>query len=322
MGIVTYALGLHQKQNWGGRYQELSPAMALLEESHRLGASGIMVDLNSKDAPVIDQLRHRAEQYGMYIEASIMPPKSAEDVARFESDVRLSQAAGATLARTVLFPGRRYEQFKSMDDFREYGKRAEQALQWAAPVLSRNKFHLALENHKDQRVPEKLALLQRIGNEFVGICLDVGNSFTLLEDPLEVVRGYAPYTLTVHLKDQAVRENETGFLFADVPMGKGFLSLPEIVQIFRQAKPHAHFGLELITRDALNVPVLTPGYWTTLSDLPATELARTLRTIRAHQTPEPFESVSALSPAKQMELETRNLQESIAYDCARLDLKA
>src|SRR6185369_9139257 len=97
MGIVTYALALHQKNNWGGRYQGLTPALALLEESRRFGAAGIMVDLGAKDASQIEELRRRAEQYGMYIEASIMPPKSAEDVARFEEGVRLAKAAGASL---------------------------------------------------------------------------------------------------------------------------------------------------------------------------------------------------------------------------------
>src|SRR6266478_8983665 len=51
MGIVTYALGIHQKNEWGGRHQGLTPALALLEESHRLGASGIQVDLIAQDAP-------------------------------------------------------------------------------------------------------------------------------------------------------------------------------------------------------------------------------------------------------------------------------
>src|SRR5712671_3997050 len=71
MGIVTYAFGIHQKNQWAGRHQGLSPALALLEESHALGAAGIQVDLGPQDAGQADRLRTQAESYGMYIEASI-----------------------------------------------------------------------------------------------------------------------------------------------------------------------------------------------------------------------------------------------------------
>ena len=272
-----------------------------------------MADFGAKDAPTINEVRRRSEEYEMYIEASIMPPKSADDVARFESDVRLAQAAGASLARTVVFPGRRYEQFKTLADFKDHEKRALQLLQWAVPVLEKQKFQLAVENHKDQRVPEKLELLKTLGSEYVGICVDVGNSFTLLEDPLETVRAYAPYAMAVHLKDQAVRENETGFLFADVPLGEGFLPLQEMVRVLKQAKPAIHLGLELITRDALDVPVLRPDYWVTMPDVPATELAQALKVVRAHSSRNPFAVVSSLPAMKQMALETHNLKQSMTF---------
>src|SRR6185369_1454862 len=107
------------------------------------------------------------------VEASIMPPKSAEDAARFEESVRLAKAAGASLARTVLFPGRRYEQFKSMAEFQDHSRKALQSLQWAVPVLAKHEFQLAVENHKDQRISEKLDLLEKVSSEHIGVCVDV-----------------------------------------------------------------------------------------------------------------------------------------------------
>jgi len=160
MGIVTYAFGIHQKNQWGGRHQGLPPALAMLEECHRLGAGGIMVDLGAEDAPQATELRRRAEQYQMFVEGSISPPKTADDVNRFDGDVRIAQTAGAELARTAILPGRRYEQFKSLAEFREYEQSGLQSLQLAAPVLARHKFRLAVENHKDQRVSEKLETLK------------------------------------------------------------------------------------------------------------------------------------------------------------------
>src|SRR5262245_28616983 len=253
MGIVIYALGIHQKYKWAGRHTGLSPAVALLEEANLFGAAGIQVELSQADAPHISELRRRAEGHGMYIEVSIQTPRDADDVARFENDIRLAKQAGATLARTVIFPGRRYEQFKSLAEYRQYEQRGLESLQRAAPVLARHQFRLAVENHKDQRIPEKFATLQRVGSEFIGVCVDFGNNFALMEDPMETVRAFAPLAFTVHIKDQAVQPDTEGFLFGDMALGGGFLDLPAMVKVLRDASLDINFNLETITRDALKV---------------------------------------------------------------------
>jgi sugar phosphate isomerase/epimerase len=320
MGIVTYAFGIHQKNKWAGKHQGLSPALALLEEAHELGTAGIQSEISLQDAPLASELRRRAESYGMYVEASISPPKSAEDVNRFEQGVITAQSAGAVLARGVIMPGRRYEEFKSIAEFRKAEQHGLQSLQWAEPVLARRKFRLAIENHKDQRVAEKLETIKRVGSENIGLCVDVGNSFTLMEDPLEIARAYAPYAFTVHFKDQAVRENPQGFWFADVPLGEGFLDLAAIIKILRDARPDIHLNLELITRDPLNVPILKDEFWTTLPDVPARDLARVLQTIKTHGAPKPFVKVTELPVEKQLALESSNVSQSLVYAREHLGL--
>src|SRR5206468_9872189 len=128
------------------------------------------------------------------------------------------------------------EEFKTLEEFRRAEQRGKQSLEWAVPVVAKHRFKLAVENHKDQRIAEKLEMIRSLGSEFIGLCVDVGNSFTLMEDPLEVARAYAAYAFTVHFKDQAVRENPQGFWFADVPLGEGFLDLPAIIKTLRASK--------------------------------------------------------------------------------------
>jgi sugar phosphate isomerase/epimerase len=320
MGIVTYAFGIHQKNQWAGRHQGLAPALALLEEAHDLGAAGIQVEIRAQEAAPAAELRRRAESYGMYIEASVAPPKSADDVERFEADVQAAQSAGATLARTVIMPGRRYEQFKSLEEFRQAEQRGIQSLQWAETVLARHRLRLAIENHKDQRIAEKLATIKRLGSEYIGLCVDVGNSFTLMEDPLEIARAYAPYAFTIHFKDQAVRETPDGFLFADVPLGEGFLDLPALIKILCDSKPEIHLNLELITRDPLNVPVLNDDFWVTMPDVLARDLARVLGVVKSRSSPRPFVNVSQLPVDQQLALESSNVTQSLAFARDRLGL--
>jgi len=320
MGIVTYAFGIHQKNQWGGRHQDMPSALALLEESHRLGAAGIQADLAGLETPQAVELRRRGEKYQMYLEATLITPRAADDVARFEKDVQLAKTAGATLGRTAILPGRRYEEFKSLAEFRRAEQHGLQSLQWAEPVLARHGFHLAVENHKDQRITEKLETIKGVNSEYVGICVDVGNSFTLMEDPIATVRAFAPFALTVHFKDQAVRESEAGFWFADVALGEGFIDLPAILKVLRNVKPGIHLNLEVITRDPLSVPVLLPDFWVTMPDTPASELAHTLRLVKTKSARKDFVKVSELPADQQLAFELRNVEQSFTHAREHLGL--
>lgn len=274
--------------------------------------------LGVRDDAYTRTLREKAEQYGMFIEGIVSPPGGPADVARFDAQLATVQRAGAGVVRTVIMPGRRYEFFASDAQFRECAEHGRRTLELAEPVAAKHRVRLAVENHKDQRVPERIELLQRLSSPWVGACVDVGNSFALLEDPLAVVEAYAPWAVSVHLKDQALQEYQDGFLFGDAPLGKGFLDLKRMVHILRQAKPEIRFSLELITRDPLQVPCLSEKYWATLAEVPGTDLARTLRTVRQHaQTP--LARVSELTPADRAEVEEQNIRQSLAY--ARTELR-
>jgi sugar phosphate isomerase/epimerase len=216
------------------------------------------------------------------------------------------------VVRTVVVPGRRYEAFASREAFLEADRAGRQALEWAEPVAARYRVPLAIENHKDHRVSEKLAILEALSSEWVGVCLDTGNDIALLEDPLELVEAYAPWTLCVHLKDMAVWPHPDGFLLAEVPLGEGFLDLTTMVRVVRRARPEACFTLEMITRDPLRVPCLTEPYWAAFDAVPARALARTLALVRQHATPRPLPQVSSLPLADQVALEEENIRRCLA----------
>jgi 3-oxoisoapionate decarboxylase len=320
LGIVAYALLIHEKQNWAGRHTGLTPALAFLEECHRFGAGGIQYPLRAKDAPEVAELRRRSEQYAMHVEAILDPPRDVADLGRFERDVRLAKDAGANLARAVIMPGRRYEQFKTLDEFHEFEKRGLKSLQLAEPVLSRHRFRLAVENHKDQLVPEKLALLRTLSSEWIGLCVDVANNLALMEDPLEIVRAFAPFAFTVHIKDIVAKEYPDGWLLTDVAMGDGFLPLKQMVELLRTAKPDVRFNLETITRDPIKLPVRADAFWATLPGDRAPRLAR----VSAIMKPRPGigfpGDVSTLGAEQQLALERRHVERSLTYAREELHL--
>ena len=314
LGIVSYCLGIRQRLGPSGSGQRgLADPLGLLEYCHRLGAGGIQVALGTRDEAYASQLRRQAEQYEMFVEAVMGLPRNPADVERFEAGVQTAKQSGALAIRVVMMPGRRYERFASADEYRRFSEEGLKSLELAEPVAARHRVRLAVENHKDHRIPERLAVLKHLSSEYVGACVDTGNSFALLEDPIEVVEAYAPWAFAVHLKDQGVREYEEGFLLGDVPLGEGFLDLPKMVGILRGANPQLAFSLELITRDPLQVPCLTDKYWATFEGVSGRDLARTLRTVRAGASAEPLPRVSQLSAEEQIAREQQNVDKSLSY---------
>ncbi len=209
-------------------------------------------------------------------------------------------------------PAGAYEFFDSLEKFREYEAKGQMALEMAAPVAEKLQLPLAIENHKDQRNDARVALLEHISSEYVGACVDTGNSVALLEDPLETVAAFAPWAHSVHLKDQAVQLYDEGFLLADIPLGAGFLDLPAMVDLLREKRPDVRFTLELITRDPLKVPCLSEEFWATFPDVPGRDLARTLRAVREGST-DSLQYPSLLLPEKQVALEDSNVRTSLDY---------
>jgi sugar phosphate isomerase/epimerase len=313
LGIAIYAFGVRQQ---AGKQRDpkadLFEPLAFLKHCQRLGAGGIQSPLGVRDEQYAGTLRRQAERGGMFIEGIIETPTDANRLERFEAEVRTAARVGARALRTAILPGRRYEYFDSVEKYREFAERGRRSLELAEPVLARHRVPLAVENHKDSRLPERLELLKRISSEWIGACVDVGNSIALLEDPMAVVEAYAPWALSVHLKDHAVSEYPEGFLLADVPLGQGFLDLKKMVALLRQAKPELHFTLEVITRNPLKVPCLTEKYWITFADVPGRDLARTLRMVRDRRAPA-LPEVAALSVEDQIAREAANVNDSLVF---------
>jgi sugar phosphate isomerase/epimerase len=265
-----------------------------------------------RDEGYCAKLREKAASYRMFIEANVGPPRGADELDQFEAELRTAKACGTGIARTVIMPGRRYEQFSSLDEFKQFAQRGQRALELAEPVAAKHRVRLAVENHKDQRLDERVALFKHLDSEWIGACVDVGNSIALLEDPVDTAKAFAPWAVCVHLKDQAVREYEDGFLLADIPLGEGFIDLKQVVAVLRAAKPGIAFSLEMITRDPLKVPCLTQKYWATMPDVPGADLAAMLRAVRARPAKE-LAAISNLPVERQAAVELEGVRASLRY---------
>ena len=289
--------------------------MEFLEHCNKLGAAGIQAPIHGD--PV--QLRRRAEELGMYIEAWTQLPQNG-DTSAFKQSLKVAQAAGAIALRTACLGSRRYETFKALEQWRDFVQSSNASIAAALPTLDQYKIPLGLENHKDWTADEMHALLDKHSSEFLGVCLDFGNNISLLDDPMYVVEKLAPYTVSTHLKDMAVEPCTDGFLLSEVMLGSGMLDLQRMIALVRQARPRTRFSLEMITRDPLNVPCLEDGYWVTFPERSGLYLERTLRLVEKQRARDPLPRVSQMDREQQLHTEEENVAACVRYANAHLQL--
>jgi sugar phosphate isomerase/epimerase len=291
--------------------------MTLAAEVGAAGAHGGMPDITFDWAA---RTRRMKDDLDMYLEIQTFLPRG--DTAEFEHAVKVAKAAGATSLRAVCLLGRRYELMATLDDWKQAIAGFHAQIAAAVPIVERHRMPLGIENHKDWRVDQQVALLGRYDSEYLGVCLDTGNNLAVLDDPIETVEKLAPWTFNVHFKDMAMEEYESGFLLSEVPLGEGVLDLPRIVDTIRRARPDVRFSLEMIVRDPLPVPCLTERYWASFEEVNGVHLARALARIRATSRGQPLPRISGLDPEQRLALEHELVDRSIRYAREQLGLGA
>jgi 3-oxoisoapionate decarboxylase len=300
--------------------QRLLEVDRLMQLAAMVGAAGAHGGMTQIDFEWARRTRELKEQLDMYVEVQTFLPRGG-DVDTFEHAVRVAKEAGAASLRVVCLLGRRYEMFASAADWKSAVSGFHKQIAEAVPVVEKHKMPLGIENHKDWRVDQQVALLTQYESEFVGVCLDTGNNLSVLDDPMETVELLAPYTFNTHFKDMAMEETETGFLLSEVPLGEGMLDLPRMVAVLQRARPDVRFSLEMITRDPLEVPCLTDNFWSSFDDVNGVALARTLTRVRANKPHTPLPRISGLTNDERFALERTLVDRSIEYARSELGLR-
>lgn len=296
VGLCTFSC----KNQWAAARK--NPAAAPFHDARTfydytcsLGGDGVQTSARGLTLDAARALREHVEKTGGYYEGDVQIPKTEKDLADFEQEVRLAKAAGAKCARVILMGGRRYEVFKTLDEFKTYRAEGLKRIQLAEPIARKHGLVLAMENHKDFLAPEQLELLKQIDSEWLRVLVDTGNNIAMCEEAYEVIEALAPYAVSCHLKDIAVQPTDDGFLISEVPFGTGFLDMKRIVRTLATANPAIDFHVEMATRDPLLVPCQTDAYWAVFPERREADLKRTLAMVAANTPKQPPPSLTGRS---------------------------
>jgi hypothetical protein len=155
-------------------------------------------------------------------------------------------------------------------------------------------LRLALENHGDFLTRELVALVEEVGPDYLGVCLDTGNPVYICEDPALAAEILAPYTLTTHIRDSRVWAVPEGAMAQWVPIGQGSTNLLDIVAALSQHAPTASFNLEIITGGEprlLSYVHPESELWRMFPGMLARDFARFI-TLAQRGRPEPLDQVT------------------------------
>ena len=215
-------------------------ALDLVKRTHARGLRLVQIcdnlPLTALGKDEIDRLRGFAREHEVAVE---LGTRGSGDVANLLAHLDLAQRFGAPFVRLVV-------------DAKGDEPTPRETVSRLRPLLSRfaaANIKLAIENHDRFSCRTLARIVEELGPEQVGICLDTVNSFGALEGPEVVVETLAPYTLNLHIKDFTIARvsSQMGFVVNGCAAGQGRLNVHWLLERLRSAGRDPNAILELWT---------------------------------------------------------------------------
>jgi len=239
LGIGSYTYTWAAGVPWQRPAQPLTP-LGLLERAAALGVKVVQfcdnLPLTGLSGMDLDQLETFARQHGLEIE---LGTRGIADENNLMAHLELARRFNGSFLRIVV-DAKGHE-----PDLDEVVSRLRRLL----PRFAEAGVKLALENHDRFACRTLARIVQQLGPEHAGICLDTVNSFGALEGPEVVVETLAPYTLNLHVKDFTISRvsSQMGFVVEGCAAGRGRLNVPWLLKRLRAAGRDPNAILELWT---------------------------------------------------------------------------
>jgi sugar phosphate isomerase/epimerase len=233
------------------------------------------------DEAALRQIREHADALGIKLQlafGSVCPSSRSfnaqlgtleEQVARA---LKASQIIGATCMRCILGGDPERPQIDMHID------NMIKAVRGIRTRVADSGIKLAVENHGgDLQSREMKMMVDAIGRDIMGVCLDSGNPVWMLEDPHMTLEILGPYAETCHVRDSAVWKVPEGIAVRWVNMGDGNVDIDGWIRKFIQLKP----GLPIIFENLVSAnprihAIYNPPFWENWRKMPAWELSRFL----------------------------------------------
>src|SRR6185295_11404560 len=218
------------------------------------------------DEAAVRQVREHADRLGIKVQlafGSVCPssrsfnPQNGTLEEQVSRALKASQIFGATCMRCVLGGDPERPQIDMHLD------NMVKAVRGLRSRIVDSGVKLAVENHGgDLQAREMKMMIEAVGPDVMGVCLDSGNPVWMLEDPHMTLETLIPYALTSHVRDSAVWKVPEGIAVRWVNMGEGNVDIDGWIKKFIQAKPGMPIIFENLVSGAPRVhKIYDPAFW-------------------------------------------------------------
>ena len=214
-------------------------AFELLDKAHTYGADVLQIADNLPIGHLSNdelwKLKSAADALGIALEVGTRGIATA-NIARF---LEIAAILGSPILRIVI-------------DTKDHEPTMDEINSLLAPFANQFRnvsIKLAIENHDRLTCEQFNEIIDRLGDDWVGICLDTVNSLGAVEAPNTVVPALAPRAINVHMKDfEVVRSNgQMGFTVQGTALGQGRLDVQSVIAAVGGSKRDITSVIELWT---------------------------------------------------------------------------
>ena len=233
----------------------------VFDEIAELGCAYVQLDLHHVRQRSLDELgdlRAHADALGLRILTSgdfVGTPRQgdtpADGVKRIAGWIAQARAVASPIVR-VASGFYRAELAGDPDAIRAEQRYVIDTLQLAAAELDTTGIVVVLENHSDFTPEEYSEIIAEVGDEHMGVFLDLINPIAVLADPLSMVAGLVPYAVCGHVKDYRFESHyvpdnyhRRGFDVQWCCPGEGVADLPALVELLIAKPGPGTYGLAI-----------------------------------------------------------------------------
>lgn len=204
---------------------------------------------NTLDLGRLKEIRDHADNLGLYSYVSVptcnpyLVNGSLEDhIKNLEKEIEVAAKFGWHELHSSLGGGN--ERYEHPVAWTQHLADSAELMKKLIPVLRHHKSRINLETHGDSTTFELVRLIESVGSDVAGICLDTANVLCHAEDPVLAARRAAPYTHLTHTKDAITFFIDTGYRRQTLPAGKGALDWEKILPILAEYSPDLTISIE------------------------------------------------------------------------------
>lgn len=214
-------------------------ARDLLERARRLGVGVVQIadnlPLHRLPTAELEELDRRAGELGISVEVGTR----GIDPKHLACYIELAARLRSPILRVVVDTG----------DHHPDEEEIVKIVGGVVPELRNAGICLAIENHDRFPVRVLRQIVEKIGSDCAGVCLDTVNSFGALEGPETVIETLGPWTVNLHVKDFSIERvsHAMGFVVEGKPAGSGRLNVPRLLERLRAFGRDPNAILELWT---------------------------------------------------------------------------